>query len=154
MKEQSREEHTRSKLGCGKGGRNMSSPSALRMTSTSKNLPEKNATYSLAPFPWLSGMQDFQNHFMKSWLQTQTKIPSSMYVQPFVRTDTQTQPLTKTGNLLSFYGKNLGRSRTQTQKKSTKKLSQYQSSAKSQNKTAPTLNEQQPNSPPLEPSLS
>jgi hypothetical protein len=34
VKEQMREEHTRSKLGCGEGGRNMPIPLALKMTST------------------------------------------------------------------------------------------------------------------------
>ena len=97
VKEQLREEHTRSKLGCGEGGRNMPIPLALKMTSTSRTSHEKNAMSSLAPLPWMLGMQDFQDHLMNSWLQTQSKISSSMYVQPSRKMDTQTQLLTKNG---------------------------------------------------------
>jgi hypothetical protein len=62
VKEQLREEHTRSKLGCGEDGRNMPIPSALKMTSTSKTSLKKNATSSLAPLPWLLGTRYFQDH--------------------------------------------------------------------------------------------
>jgi hypothetical protein len=41
--------------------------------------------FSLVPLPWLSGMQDFQDHLMKNWLQTQSEIQCSMYVQPFAK---------------------------------------------------------------------
>jgi hypothetical protein len=103
VKEQLREEHTRSKLGCGEGGRNMPIPLALKMTSTSRTSHEKNAMSSLAPLPWMLGMQDFQDHLMNGWLRTQPEIPSSMYVQPSRKMDSRTQLSTKVGDLLSFY---------------------------------------------------
>jgi hypothetical protein len=97
VKEQLREEQTRSNLGCGEDGRNMPVQLALKITSTSRTSHEKNTTSSLTPLPWLLGMQDFQDHLMNSWLQTQSKISSSMYVQPSRKMDTQTQLLTKNG---------------------------------------------------------
>jgi hypothetical protein len=56
--------------------------------------------------PWLSGKQDFQEHLMNDWLQTQSKIPCSMYAQPFEKMGTQTHPSTTTGCLHTFYSKN------------------------------------------------
>ncbi len=148
VKEQLREEHTRSKVGRGEDGRNMPVQLALKMTSTSSTSHKKNATSLLVPLPWLLGTQDFQDHLMNSWLQTRFEIPSSKYVQPSRKMDTQTQLSTMMGDLLSFYNKNLEHLRIQTQKKSTKKQSLSQSSAKLPNKTAPNLNGQQPNLPP------
>jgi hypothetical protein len=150
MKEQLRKEHMRSKLGCGEDGRNMPIPLALKITSTSRTSHKKNTTSSLAPLPWLLGMQDYQDHLMTGWLQTQSKIPSSMHVQPSGKMNSQTQLSTKMGDLLSFYNEDLEHSRIQTQKKSTKKQSLSQSSAKLPNKTAPKSNGQQPNLPPWE----
>ena len=58
-KEQLREAHTRSKLGRGATGRNISNPSDSRTTSTSNNSQESNGTHSSEHLPWLSGKRGF-----------------------------------------------------------------------------------------------
>jgi hypothetical protein len=80
-------------------------------------------------------------------------VPFSMFLQPSKNMDTQTQPLTRMGNLHLFYSKNLGCSKTQTQQKNTKQQSQSPSSSKSTSKTAQSLNKQLPNLSPLPSSL-
>jgi hypothetical protein len=56
---QLRKEHTRSKIGCGSGGRNTAIQLESRTISSSKLSPENTDTSSLAHLPWLSGKQGF-----------------------------------------------------------------------------------------------
>ena len=135
------EVHTRSKIGRGNVGMNTSAHSESKKISSSKTSPESINTSSSARLPWLSGKQDFQEHLMNDWLQAQSKIPCSMYARPFEKMGTQTHPSTTTAFLHSFYSENLGHSKIQTQKKSTKKQSQSQSSASSSTETGPISNE-------------
>jgi hypothetical protein len=95
----------------------------------------------LAHLLWLSGKQDFQEHLMNDWLQAQLTIPCSMYVQPFEKVGTQTLLMMTTGSLHSFYNENLGCSKIQIQKKSTKKHYPSQSSVSSSTETAQNSNE-------------
>ena len=59
-KEQLREAHTRSKLGRGAPGRNISNPSDSRTTSTLNNSHKSNGTHSSEHLPWLSGKCGFE----------------------------------------------------------------------------------------------
>ena len=133
---QLREEHMRSKIGHGGGGRNTAIQLESRTISTSKSSPENTDTSSWASLPWLSGKQGFQENLMNSWLQAQSKIPCSMYAQPLEKMGIQTHPPTLMGSLHSFYSKNLGRSKILIQEKSTKKQYPCQSSVSSSAKTA------------------
>jgi hypothetical protein len=135
------EVHMRSKIG--RGGVRMNMPTQLesKKISSSKTSPESTNTSSSARLPWLSGKQDFQEHLMNDWLQAQSKIPCSMYARPFKKMGTQTHPLTTTASLHSFYSENLGRSKTQIEKKSTRKQYQSQSSASSSTETGLISNE-------------
>ncbi len=135
-----REEHTRSKIGCGGGGRNTAIQLESRTISSLKTSPENTYTSSSAQLPWLSGKRGFQEHFMNNWLRAQSRILCSMYAQPFKIMCTQTHPSTMTGSLLSFYSKILGCSRIQIQKKSIKKQYPFHSSLRSATKKAPNLN--------------
>jgi hypothetical protein len=63
-----------------------------------------------------------------------------MYARPFEKMGTQTHPSTTTASLHSFYSENLGHSKTQIQKKITRKQSQSQS-ASSSTETGPISNE-------------
>ncbi len=109
VSEQLSEVHTRSKIGCGDGGKNTHVQLESRKISSSKTFPEITDTSSSVRLPWLSGNQVFQEHLMNDWLQAQSKIPCSIYVQPFEKMGTQTHPLTTMGCLHSFYRENLGR---------------------------------------------
>ncbi len=71
-----------------------------------ENFSREQDTSSSMRLPWLSGKQDFQEHLMNNWLQAQSKIPCSMYAQPFEKMGTQTHPSTTTGCLPTFYSKN------------------------------------------------
>jgi hypothetical protein len=65
----------------------------------------------------------------------------------FRETFTQTQLLTKTASLHSFYSKSLGHSKISTHRTNTKQQSLYQSSPSSTNETPRNSNKQLPNSP-------
>jgi hypothetical protein len=114
---QLREEHMRSKIGHDGGGRNTAIQLESRTVSSSKTSLENTATSSSTHLLWLSGKQGFQEHLMNNCLQAQSRIPCSMYVQPFKKMGIQTHPLTIMGSLHSFYSKNLGHSRIQKHKK-------------------------------------
>jgi hypothetical protein len=113
---QLREEHTRSKIGHGGGGRNTAIQLESRTISSLKTSPESTDISSLACLPWLSGKQGFQEHLMNDWLRAQSRIPCSMYTRPFKKMGIQTHPSTMMGSLHSFYSKNLGPSRIQIKK--------------------------------------
>jgi len=135
------EVHTRSKIGCGDGGKNTPVQLESKKISSSKTSPEITDTSSSVRLPWLSGRQDFQEHLMNDWLQAQSKIPCSMYARPFEKMGTQIHPSTTTGCLHSFYRDNFGRSKIQTQKKSIKKQYPSESSVSSSTETAQISNE-------------
>jgi hypothetical protein len=71
--------HTRSKLGCGSGGKSTPSSSESETTTTSSFSLKKTDISSSEHLPWLSGTRGFQNHLMNNWLRAQSKIPSSMF---------------------------------------------------------------------------
>jgi len=138
---QLRKVHTRSKIGCGDGGKNTPVQLESKKISSLKTSTENTDTSSLVHLPWLSWKQDFQEHLMNNWLQAQSKIPCSMYARPFEKMGTQTHPSTTTGCLHSFYSENLGRSKIRIQKKSIKKQYPSQSSVSSSTKMAQISNE-------------
>ena len=72
----------------------------------------------------------FQKEIMKDWLQAQSKVPYSMYLQPSENTGTQTQHSTRTESLRGFYSENLGPSKTLTQQKNIKQQFLSSSSSK------------------------
>ncbi len=108
---------------------------------------------SSEPLPWLSEKQDFQNQLIKDWLLTQSEIPRSLFVRPFEKMGIQTHSSMKMVNLHSFYNENLGPSKTQTQKKRTRKPSPSQSPVNLQIETAQTSNKLLSNLQPWESSL-
>jgi hypothetical protein len=103
---------------------------------------------STEPLPWLSGKQDFQNQLIKDWLLAQSEIPCSVFVQPFKKMGIQAHPLMGMGNQHSFYNENLGRSKTEIQKRSINKPSPSWSLVNLQNGTAQNLNKLPPNLQP------
>ena len=132
--------HMRSKIRHGGGGKNTPIQLESKMISSSKTSPENTDTSSLAHLPWLSGNRGFQEHLINDWLQAQSKIPCSIYVQPFEKMGTQTHPSTMTGCLHSFYSEKLGPQKIQIQNKSTKKQYPSQSSVSSSVETAQISN--------------
>jgi hypothetical protein len=76
MKEQLREAHTRTMLGCGTNSPITSEPLALAKTSSLTPSQDPKKTRSLAPLPWLSGNDGFLQQLMTPWLWEQSKIPS------------------------------------------------------------------------------
>ena len=137
--------HTRSKLGRGAAGRNISNPSDSRTTSTSNNSHESNGTHSLKHLPWLSGKRGFREILMDSWLRTQSEVPSSIFQRPFENMDTPSQSLTKMANLHGFYNESLGCSKTKTHQRNTKQQSPCLLCPQSTNETPQNLNEQPSN---------
>ncbi len=130
----------RSKIGHGGRGKNIPIQSESKMISSSKSSPENTDTSSSVRLPWLPGKQGFQEHLVNDWLQAKSKIQYSMYVQPFKKTDTQTHPSMTTGCLHSFFNENVGPSKIQIQKKSTKRQYPSHSSVSSSAKTSQNSN--------------
>ncbi len=121
VKEQLREAHTRTTLGCGTVSPDTLNPSELVTTSSSTPSQDPNETRSSKPLPWLSGRGNFWDHLMTPWLWAQFEIPSWIYARPSGRMADPTQPRTMTSNLASFYTDSSEPSKTPTQKKSSKK---------------------------------
>ncbi len=121
VKEQLREAHMRTMLGCGTISPDTSSPLELATTSSLTPSQDPNKTRSSEPLPWLSGRGNFWDNLMTPWLWAQSKIPSRKYARRSGRTANPTQPRTMTSNLASFYTNSSEPSKTLTQKKSSKK---------------------------------
>jgi hypothetical protein len=89
MSAQLSEVNMRSKIGCGASGKNTYFQLESKTISSSKISPENTDTSSSAHLPWLSGKRGFQEHLMNDWLQAQSRIPCSMYAQPFKKMGTK-----------------------------------------------------------------
>ncbi len=74
--------HTRSKLRHGVTGKNTWTPLGSKMMTTSKTYLGNSNIPSSEHLHWLSWKQGFQNHLMNNWLQEQSAVPFSMFVQP------------------------------------------------------------------------
>jgi hypothetical protein len=106
VKEQLREAHTRTTLGCGANSPSTLEPLASAKTSSSTPSQDPNGIRSLAPLPWLSGKDGFLQQLMTPWLWEQSEIPSWIYLQPSAKTANPTQTRTTTFSLASFYNAN------------------------------------------------
>jgi hypothetical protein len=123
VKEQLRETHTRTTLGCGTISPSTLDPLVLAMTSSLTPSRDPNKTRSLAHLPWLSGRDNFWDQLMTPWLWEQSKIPSQIYLQPSGKTADPTQPRTTIFSLASFYNASSTPTRMPTQRKNSKKPS-------------------------------
>ena len=128
VKEQLREEHMKSKLELGADGLHTADQSASNTICSSTNLPGISESKSLEPLPWLSAKDGSLNELMGPWLVNQSKVPSTLWQRPSGRTDTGTQPGTKTLTLRSFYNDSIELSRKETPKRSNRRHSRLTSS--------------------------
>ena len=120
VREQLREAHTKTKLGCGNDSLCISTPLDSATTLTSNPSHDPNKTGSLEPLPWLTGRDNIWERLMTPWLQ-EHKIPSWMYLQPSGKMGDLTQPKTRIYSVASFYNDNSVPSKTKTQRKSNRR---------------------------------
>jgi hypothetical protein len=114
VKEQYREEHTRTKLGRGDDGMII----ANQLDSETLTLTHSTSTTessSLEPLPWLCVREDFPAT-MANWLKAQSAVPSHLWFRPSGRMDGLTPRKTKIWSLDGFYTDYTEPSRTTTQK--------------------------------------
>ena len=130
VNQQYREVHTRSKLWRGNVG--ASTTVALETTTSSLNhSPSIRESNSLEPLPWLCEKDGFRDQLMTDWLKAQSQVPFHMYARPSEKTASRTPHSTTTPGLVSFYNDSIVASKTQIQRRSTKRPSQCLSSPKS-----------------------
>jgi hypothetical protein len=152
MNQQFNKVHTRSKLGRGNDG--ASTTNALGTTTSSSNISHDiNESKSLKPLPWLCKKDGFWDQLMTNWLKAQSQVPFHMYAQPSEKMASQTHPSTKMPGLDSFYSNSIGASKTQTQQRNTKRLSQCVSSQRLEKRQSLSSPLQFPNLPALQSSL-
>ena len=132
LKEQLQEQHTRTKLGRGRDGRNGAKKSDSNTTTSSPLSTQTKGSDCLELSPWPFGKDDFRKNLMKYWLKAQSEVPSHMWFRPSGRTIDQTPPKTKTESLADFFQGFLELSRMKIQRRNSKKPSRQLSSENSQ----------------------
>ncbi len=145
--------HTKTTLGHGTISPSTLDPLVSATMSSSTPSQDPNKTRSLAPFPWLSGRDDFWDQLMTPWLWAQSKIPSRIYLQPSGKMADPTQPRTTAFSLASFYNASSEPIRMPTQRKNSKKSSPPVSLPKSPSNDWRSCSVQSHNSPFLPSSL-
>ena len=114
VREQLREEHTRTKLGRGTDGVSMLKCADFKTTSTLTTANDTSESECLEASPKPCDRQDFLADHMKPWLRQQSEIPSHMWLRPFGTTTGETPPSTKTESLHDFYQDSTEPTETQT----------------------------------------
>ena len=109
-----REEHTRSKIGRGKDGKNMPGLVTSKTIYSSTPSQDTNALESWEPSPLLSAKDDFQGRLMKPWLKGLLEMPSHFWWRPSGMMTEQIQRSTKMESLREFYLDNSEPTETQT----------------------------------------
>jgi hypothetical protein len=153
VKEQLREQHTKTKLGLTDDGLNILNWLALPMTPTSTGSTDANKTSSYVPLQQPSEEDNFQATLSKTWLQEQSEIPFQVFAQPSGSMDGLTHPKTKTFNLASFYNHNINPTSMMIQNKNNKKPSPSASLPKLQKEKTQNYNKPSDNWPQLQYSL-
>ncbi len=121
---------------------------ALEAKTSSLN-PSQNIRESKLwePLPWLCEKDGFQDQLMTDWLKAQSLVPFHMYARPSEKTASRIPHSTMTQGLVSFYKDSIVASKTQIQRKSTKRPSQCLSSPKSDERQSQSSRSQFHNSP-------
>ena len=114
VREQLREQHTRSKLGRGDDGVSGQKNEDLGKTHSWTDSPENTRQNCWADSPKRCDQPSFQSQLMKPWLKSQSEMPSHMWQRPFGTIIGQTQPSTKMVSLQEFYHGNTEHTETQT----------------------------------------
>ena len=114
VREQLREEHTRTKLGRGTDGVSTQKcvDSKTTSTLTTANDTSESECSEVSPKP--CEKHDFPVHHIKPWLKQQSEMPSHMWLRPLGTTIGGTLPSTKTESLHDFYQDNIEPTETQT----------------------------------------
>ena len=114
VREQLREQHTRSKLGRGEGGVSSQTKVDSDTTPSLTDLPSPTKQNSWEDSPKLCGLGGFPAHLMKPWLKSQSEMPFHMWQRPFGTREGQTQPSTKMVSLQEYYLDNIEHTEIQT----------------------------------------
>ena len=146
VNQQYREVHTRSKLWRGNVGASTTVASETT-TSSLNHSPSIRESNSLEPLPWLCEKDGFRDQLMTDWLKAQSQVPFHMYARPSEKTASRTPHSTTMPGLVSFYNDSIVASKTQIQRRSTKRPSQCLSSPKSDARQLRSSRSQFRNSP-------
>ena len=107
VKEQLRKEHTRTKIGRGRGGVSLQKNADSSTIFTSTDSQDLSAQESWEPLHQLCVKDDLQGHLMKPWLNQLLEMPSHMWLRPSGIRTGETQHSTKTVSLREFYQGNI-----------------------------------------------
>jgi hypothetical protein len=101
------EEHMRTMLGRGPATPNTATALASTGTISSMECPDSTELQSWGLLLWLYVKGDFQHRVMVPWLKSQSKVPSTQWLQPSEKMDKKTPPIgTQSATLGDFYSGN------------------------------------------------
>ena len=121
VKEQLREQHTRSKLGRGSNGVVGGNQSGLGTTCYSTDSRDIKKSNSLGHSQRQCERGDLAGRLMKPWLRAQSEMPSHMWHRPSGNETGEILRSTGTDNLQEFYQGNSGHTETKTHHQNNKK---------------------------------
>ena len=142
VREQLREQHTRTKIGRGPDSPSTSRQLEFTTTLTSTTSSGTKKLESLELLHKRCEREGFPAHLMKPWLKQLSEMPSHMWRRPFGTMIGETPPSTRTGSLHDFYLGSSEPTEMQTLLQNNRKQSQHASSKSSPIPTKQNSNEQ------------